>query len=218
MSARSVFALFLLTLLGAVSTADAALTASWRANAITATAISNDPMLAIMQSWSLVATNTTGYFQAVGLRAVLPQGQYFYRHPLGGSVRPTQAAINANPALAFHTYMTSQQQVSGQSIGGPAIFGGFPETEPLSFGGPFDAIPGTFSASWGHPKAIVWNIPPGSYEVMRATFPLGVLPTIHPQSIIVYIQESTSVPTTIPEPGALGLLVSGLILMRRRSG
>ena len=166
-----------------------------------------------MQSWSLMAPNTTGYFQTVGLRVVLPADNTFYRHPLGGFVRPSAAAIGANPALEFHTYVTSPQQFRGLS-GGPVNLGGFPEGQPYSFGGPADALPGTFSLSWGHPKAIQWNIPPGTYEVMRGTFPIGVTPTIHPDSRIYYIQETAPVPTTLPMAAAL-LLTLHPFLRRR---
>ena len=81
--------------------ARADLVAFWQSNPITPQAVANDPVLAGMQSWSLMATNTSGYFQWAALRAVLPPGNAFYRHPLGGSVRPNPALFSQHPALEF---------------------------------------------------------------------------------------------------------------------
>jgi len=191
-----------------------AVTAFWRANAITAQAIANDPALAGMQSWSVMVTNTQSDFISAGARAVLPAGSTFYRHPLGGIVRPTQAQIAANPALEFHTYVTSPQQAVGRSE--PSWLGGFPDGQPHSMGGASDPIPGTFSLSWGQPQAVVWNIPPGTYEVMRATFPIGVLPQVHPQSVAYYLlPEEGALFPQIPEPAA-SLLLALLPFLRGR--
>jgi hypothetical protein len=216
MRARSfVVVIALTTLLGAPATR-ADLVSFWQNNPISPQAVANDPALAGMQSWSLMATNRSGYFQWAALRAVLPPGNTFYRHPLGGSVRPNPALFSKHPALEFHTYMTSPQQIRGLS-GGPTLIGGFPEGEPWSWGGTMDNIPGTFSMIWAHPKTVVWNIPPGTYEMMRGTFPAGVLPAVHPESEVGYIQERTPVPLVIPEPSALALVLLPWVVRTRVS-
>lgn len=190
------------------------LTAFWRNNPITAVAITNDPTLTTMQSWSLMGTNTTGLFHQAGLRAVLPAGSTFYRHPNGGEYRPTFAQQVANPALTFHTYVTDPTQSFQSNGGAPAIPGGFPELQPLSFGGPFDDIPGTFSVSWFDIKGPTLH-PPGTYELARLTFPRGVFPAVHQESLVRYLgpEQMVLIPRNIPDPDVAGLTLSTALLL-----
>jgi hypothetical protein len=88
--------------------AHASLDAFWRNNPITPAAISNDPLLATMQSWSLMVTYDTGNWSLASVRVTLSPGNVFYQHPLG-----TNLAVNPNlfpffPALEFDTYVTDQ--------------------------------------------------------------------------------------------------------------
>lgn len=189
------------------------LTAFWRNNPITTQAIFNDPTLAGMQSWSVMITNTSGFWVSAGLRAALPTGNNFYRNPLGGDFRPSASLINANPALAFHTYVTEPRTFNS----GLAVLGGFPEGQQVSFGGPLDAIPGTFSVAWG--DVFGKPHPAGTFEIARLTFPTGMLPIVHPQS-----QTRTAVPDqmafipSIPEPAytAMAYLVLAALNTRHR--
>jgi hypothetical protein len=199
-----------LTLLLAAPGARAELTAFWRNNAITAPAIAADPQLAGMQSWSLMAGDTTGRWASVGLRASLPQGMHFYNVPtsLGGShFHATASAIALHPALAYDTYVSAPLNQSGSNA--PAVLGPFPENDPpMSFGGPSDPAPGRFSVAWGDP--IGRQHPPGTFEFARLTFPLDAVPTIHPASVVWYAlpDRMVLVPTTLPEPTATSTVVT----------
>jgi hypothetical protein len=198
--------------------ARAELVAHWRANSVAPAAIANDPALAGMQSWSLMATNTSGIYASTGLRAVLPPGDVFYRHPLGGAVRPTNAQISVNPALAFHTYVTDPTH-SPNGGGAPSVLGGFPDdpTSPASFGGPSDTLPGTFAVAWGDPQGPPLH-PTGTYEIARLTFPAGASPTVHPQSVVYYVapEQPAPIPTTIPEPHTAIAAATGAAFIGRR--
>lgn len=212
--------------MGAMATsASAALTAFWQKNTITPAAITNDSTLANMQSWSLRITNTDGFWASAGVRATLPAGNTFYRNLNAGDFRPSIAQQTANPALTFTTYVTSpRQSPNSATTGAPAVLGGYPEGLPLSFGGPFDDIPGLFSVSYGDPSATAGPAP-GNYEIARLTFPLGVIPFISngtggfaaSQASQVVPDQTVTVPQ-IPEPGSLALVAAaGLLAIRRRT-
>jgi|SRR5688572_25929859 len=199
--------------LGVCLPARAELTAFWRNNPITPAAIADDPTLAAMQSWSVMVANTEGMWGATGLRAMLPTTEVFYRNTSGNNTRPSAAQIAGHPALAFHTYITSVHDLGG-GLNSPTILGPFPENQPpVSFGGPADAIPGTFSVTWGDPFGRLHA--PGAYEYARLTFPAGMLPTIHPQSLALYYnpQQTVLIPTSIPEPVFSGLAVAGVCVV-----
>ena len=195
-----------LTLLLSAASARAELTAFWRHNPITAAAIAADPQLAGMQSWSLIVTNTSGRWTGAGLRATLPSGAVFYNTPparLGGWTHPNPSSYSSFPDLEFDTYVSAPRNQAGADP--PSILGSFPENQPpLSFGGPGDELPGTVSVSWADPRGL--SHPVGTYEFARLTFPLGVLPAVHPQSVVQYVlpEQALLIPTTIPEPPAVG--------------
>lgn len=223
MNARRTVVCGLVWIVAIARAAQADLTAFWQNNSVTPQAIADDPALASMQSWSVMVTNTDGFFASAGLRAVLPVGNNFYRNPLGGDTRPGAAAMVGHPALVFHTYVTAPRQ-SPSGLNYPVILGGFPQGEQLSFGGQLDSIPGTFSVSWGDIDPNSW--PPATYEIVRLTFANDVLPTIHPQSVTFYVHPSQSVllPIVIPEPAtSCVVLVAapcwlGLCRLRREMG
>jgi hypothetical protein len=210
--------------------ASAALTATWVRNTITAAAIGADASLANMQSWSLRATNTDGHWASAGLRAQLPAGNAFYNTlPTrgGGDTHPNPAFFPVFPDLEFDTYVSSARNQAGANA--PAILGAFPENDPpQSFGGPTDPVPGRFSVAWGDPQATS-GPGPGTYEVVRLTFPTAV----NPGDIVVNINnvgqggnwsrtsqvtpDSTIEIPDIPEPASLGLVAAaGLLALRRR--
>lgn len=206
------------------SSASAALTAEWVKNTITPAAITADPALASMQSWSLRVTNTDGHWASAGLRVTLPAGNVFYQTPAtrgGGDTHPNPAFFPVFPEVEFDTYVSSARNQAGANA--PAILGAYPENQPpQSFGGATDAIPGTFAISWGDPQATS-GPGPGTYEVARLTFPNAVgagdwvLDTS--QTSQVAPDSTITVPEIpIPEPASLGLLAAaGLLVTRRRS-
>src|SRR5687768_11759806 len=98
----------------------------FRHNPLTPQAIAADPALAGMQSWSLMMTNTAGFWASAGVRMTLPAGHAFYHHPIGLNTRPSAAAVGANPAVAFDTYVTSPLDRGG-GANAPAILGPYPE-------------------------------------------------------------------------------------------
>jgi hypothetical protein len=207
----STAACVLLAALSASVRAD--LTAFWRHNPITPEAIADDPMLAGMQSWSVMAATDDGLWLSAGLRATLAPDVHFYRNLNGGSFRPSVAQQAAHPALAFHTYVTIPVQLGGL----PVILGGYPDTSGQhSFGGLFDSIPGTFAVLWADAAGPSIH-PPGTYEIARLTFPFGILPEIHPQSQASQVgpKQTVPIPTTVPEPAALTLATALLTLSRR---
>lgn len=161
-------------------------------------------------------SHTDGYWHEAGARLTLPPVNTFYRHPLGGRFLPSAAAIAAHPALAFHTYVTTPHQIVGNHV--PTILTGFPPKEPVSFGGPSDPLPGIISVTWGHPKAINYPTPVGTYEILRATFPIAVLPDVHPESHTRtgWPNEPVQIPN-IPEPATLVVMLGlGLGFSLRR--
>jgi hypothetical protein len=205
--------------LAACSSARAELTAFWRHNPITPEAIADDLALAGMQSWSAMITHDNGYWVSAGARLTLPGGSVFYRNALGSGVRPRAADIAAHPALAFHTYVTSPHHtLSG--LRSPSILGPFPENEPPeSLGGAGDPVPGRFSVSWGHPEAVVYPTPVGTYEIFRVTFPLGTFPIVRSESTTSTTNpdQAASIPA-IPEPAHVTWLAAGALTMGRRRG
>lgn len=206
-------------LFAAAGKAQADLTAFWQNNPITPQAVSNDPTLANMQSWSVMITNTDGLWSSAGLRAVLPPGNSFYRNLNGGLFRPSVAQQSANPALTFHTYITDPtQSPNSPTAGAPAILGGFPDLgTKVSFGGPSDPIPGTFSVAWGDPMGPSIH-PPGTFEIARLTFPISVFPGVDPRSQTSQVNpgQTVLIPTTIPEPCGFGLSASAAAALTRR--
>jgi hypothetical protein len=204
------------------SAASAAITATWVQNTISAAAITNDPTLATMQSWSLNVTYTDGDWASAGLRATLPVGNVFYQNALGGNTKPNPSFVALFPGLAYDTYVTGPADTG--STGAPSVLGGL--TEPTaSFGGATDPTPGTLSVSWGD----LVTSPPGTYEIARLTFPSSVSPsavTIDQASATFQVNPDgqVSIPGltggggTTPEPATLGLLaVGGLLGLRRRA-
>jgi hypothetical protein len=181
----------------------------WRHNPITPQAIASDPALAGMQSWSLMTTIDTGRWASVGLRAMLPQSLHFYNVPTslgGGHFHPTAPAIALYPPLAYDTYVSAPRNQTG--FNAPALLGPFPENDPpMSFGGPSDPAPGRFSVAWGDP--VGQSHPLGTFELARWTFHSDALPSIHPASFVALVipDRMLLVPTTVPEPTALGMLI-----------
>src|SRR5687767_9949136 len=148
----------------------AQVSAAWQRVPITPAAVAHDPQLVDMQCWDLRVT-TTGNWDVGGLRAVLPPGNFFYKSALGSSTRPNPALFTFAPSLEFTTYLTAPGDVGTASA--PSILGGFPE-DPFSLGHASAPIPGTVSAVWGD-----LNIdPPGTYQIVRLTFPNGVFPNV----------------------------------------
>jgi hypothetical protein len=213
---RSIEVLLLVSVCALTSTpsASAAISAFWQRNTITPQAITNDPTLANMQSWSLITSYDIGNWASAVMRATLPAGSFFYQHPLGSNNAPLPALIALFPGLEFDTYVADPTREA------TIVLGGHPASPTPSFGGPNDFIPGTFSVSLGN----LVNDPPGTFEIARLTFPLGVLPTIlqgpppdaRSNSSTVNPPQEANLPQ-IPEP-SLGLAALALALHRPSPG
>jgi hypothetical protein len=189
------------------TSAFAALTATWVPNTISQAAITVDPNLANMQSWSLRVTNTDGHWASAGVRLALPTGNAYYQTPAargGGDTHPNPVFFNLFPELEFDTYVSSARNQIG--LNPPAILGSYPENDPpLSFGGATDPVPGRFSVAWGDPQATS-GPGPGTYEILRITFPRSVSTPVGFVETSQVAPDSTigfSVPP--PEPHAMGL-------------
>ncbi len=198
--------------------AHAVITAFWQRTTITPQAIANDPQLAGMQCWDLVVT-TTGNWLAAGMHADLPQGRTFYKHPLGGFTEPDPALFVSSPALEFTTYATSPSD-NGTNHS-TIILGGHPQGSPPSLGDPSSPIPGRFGLAWGN----LLTDPPGTHQIARLTFPIGVIADViqfgptEPSATSQSNPDSTTIIPDIPEPGILVLLASlGFLTIRIRSG
>lgn len=188
---------------------DAALTAYWVPVSISAAAIAEVPELANMQCWDLYVSYSDGDWASAGMRLELPAGATFWHHPLGSNTRPSPAIVAAFPALAHDTYVTAPPDTG--SSGSPSILGGFPEGSPLSFGGENDPLPGKLSVSWGD----LITSPPGTYPILRITFPMGMIPNFYGQTSTV--NPDMTIIIEIPEP-ATALTALGLLGLLRRRG
>ena len=199
------------------STASAALTALFQQNAISPAAIAADPALANMQCWSVMVTNTDGHWASAGLRMTLPAGHTFYQTPPargGGDTHANPLLFGIFPELEFDTYVSSARNQAGQNP--PAILGAYPENQPpQSFGGATDAIPGTFAVSWGDPQATS-GPGPGTYEIVRFTFPLSVLPGGFGETSQVAPDQTINI--DVPEPATAAAALAGLFALALRRG
>ena len=204
-------AVLVCTLVSALAHAE--LSAHWHFNPITAAAIAADSQLAGMQSWSLIVTHTSGHWASAGVRAKLSGGLTYYHTPPargGGNAHPTPAMIANFPELEFDTYVSSSRNQQGANP--PALLGAYVLSGPPSLGGPEDDIPGEFSVSWGDIHATS-GPGPGTYEILRLTFPQGVLPNFVPLGQATQINPDITVTVpAIPEPGAPNLLVAASVI------
>jgi hypothetical protein len=206
---RSLLLVLVLTPLVCCTHSFAALTAFWQPVAISAAAIAHDPALANMQSWNLMVT-TDGNWASAGVRLDLPAGNTFYKNALGAMTKPNPAFFPIAPSLEFTTYVTAPADTGAG--GAPAILGYFPEEfGPGSLGDSASTRPGQFSVSWGD----LVTDPPGVYQILRITFPQGVLPEIHPLSQTSEVNPDNTflIGGRIPEPSTLTLL-AGLAVLR----
>jgi len=204
---RTIVATALVALVGSTSSsASAALTAQFVQNTITPAAIAADPALANMQSWSLMVTNTDGHWASAGVRGVLPTGNVFYQTPAargGGNTHPNPALFAQFPDLQFDTYVSSARNQTGQNP--PVILAPYPENDPpISFGGATDPVPGRISVAWGDPQATS-GPGPGTYEIMRMTFPQSVAPNGFLEVSQVQPDQTVAQNFYPPEPAAMNL-------------
>ncbi len=196
--------------------AHAAITAFWQRATITPQAIANDPQLASMQCWDLMAT-TTGNWNSAQMRADLPGGRTFYKHPLGGLTKPDPSIFNSSPALEFTTYASSPSDNGTNNS--TIILSGHPQGNPPSLGDPSSPIPGSFGLAWGN----LLTDPPGTHQIARLTFPIGAVPdvlnvgTFDPSKTSQIDPDSTTIIPDIPEPKISALLaLLGLFAIRIR--
>jgi len=200
-----------------VPAAHAVHTAFWLQRPISPAAIANDPVLAGMQSWSLMTSYDVGKWSSAGVRATLPAGNFFYQHPQGSNVAPNSTALAMFPGVEFDTYVNDP---TGNTT---TVLGGHPATPTASFGGSGDLIPGTFSVSWHGPPGGATQL--GTFEIARLTFPLGVVPNVlqgppsdsQSASFTVNPLQEAFV-GQIPEPATIGLVALGAAPLARRQG
>jgi len=204
-----------------VARAQAAFTVQFVEVPITPAAVTSDPTLANMQTWSIQVDYSEGNWASGGLRMQLPAGNAFYHQtPFGGNTKPSPALVAAFPSVAYDTYVTSPRDLGG-GTNAPAILGPFPENQPpQSFGGASDPLPGVFSVSWGDPQATQGPTSGNDVEIARLTFPrsnpLGSL-AASTMGQTSTVNPSVTIPIVIPEPGMLGLAAAaGLLAIRRR--
>jgi hypothetical protein len=167
------------------------ITAFWQPNVITQNAISADPALGGMQSWSLMA-KMDGNWASAAMEAILPTGNVFYNPTLGGNTRPNPELVVVHPNLAFDTYVTCPLDTG--TSGAPVILG-FAGAEPGP--GDFGGTTGRFSIAWGN---LVVD-PPGTFEIARLTFPLGPYINLNPTNTTSQISpDSTTLIPPVPLP------------------
>jgi len=164
-------------------------------------------------------TNTDGHWASAGVRITLPAGVSFYQTPAvrgGGDFHPNPAFFAVFPEVEFDTYISSARNQAGANP--PAVLGAFPENDPpYSFGGATDPVPGRFSVYWGDPQA-TQGPGPGTYEILRFTFPNGVFPNIDIRSQTSQVAPDQTITFFFPEPAMLGLVAAAAILVLRRGG
>ncbi len=199
--------------------AHAVITAFWQQTTITPQAIANDPVLANMQCWDLIAT-TTGDWASGFMRATLPSGLTFYKHPLGGLTRPDPAVVASSQALGFTTFASSPSDNGTNNS--TFVVGGHPQSHPVSIGDATAPTPGTFSMGWSD---FVVD-PPDTYQIARLTFPIGAVPDVlnvgtpDPSTTSQVNPDSTTIIPDVPEPTLMLALLALLELfaVRIRSG
>ncbi len=147
----------------------ASIGAGWVNVPITSAAIASDPALNNMQTWSLQVSYSGGDWTEAGMRVMLPAGNAFYQHQFGGNTKPNPSLVVLFPSLSYDSYVSGPGD-QGTGNGAPAIFGGFP-TDPSSFGGWGDAIPGTLGVYWGD---TIITPPVAKFEAARLTFPSSI--------------------------------------------
>ena len=191
------------------TSAKGSITAFWQQVTITPAAITNDPALANMQCWDLMTT-TTGNWNSAAMGAVLPTGLTFYKHPAGDRTRPDPTLVAGAPALAFTTFGSSPSDDGVNHTTG--IFGGHPQSFPVSIGDATSPIPGRFSMVWGD----TLSDPTGTYQIARLTFPIASLPDVLDDSKTVQTDpDSGAIIPEIPEP-SVGIVIPLMLLIRRR--
>ena len=199
------------------SSAAAGITAFWEPATITPAAIADDPQLAGMQSWDLMAT-TTGDWAGAALGAhLLPIGTHsFYKHQMGGFIKPPPVDVLNFPALGYTTHVTRPNDDGTNNntilLGGP--FGG----QPLNLGDPTSPIPGFFAVAWGD----TFIDPPGTFQIARLTFPqdaaswaiVGSDPATSSHTAQNQPHAVAFIPQ-IPEPTGIGVFVLALLASSR---
>jgi hypothetical protein len=192
----------------------AQITAFWQQVTISPQAIADDAALANMQCWDLMTT-TTGDWASAAMRASLPLGLTFYKHPLGGLTRPDPAIFSSSPALEFTTYASSPSDNGTNNT--TFVAGGHPQSQPASIGDATAPTPGIFSMVWAD---FVVDLP-GTYQIARITFLQGAIvdvlnntptPVADPSLTAQVSPDSTTIIPDIPEPRAIGLLSAAVLL------
>ena len=210
---RSMLVAAVLTALGLTSRAAAEITAFWQRATITPAAISEEPALANMQTWDLLAT-TTGNWQSAGLWAQLPASSTYYKHPLAALTRPDPALFGSSPAVEFTTFVSAANDNGTNHT--TVVLGAHVIGPPPSLGDPSSPIPGLFTIDWGNSPA---TAPAGTYQIARLTFPQGVFPMIPILSYSFTQQvnpDANVLIPAIPEAQLCGLVAIIVPLLVRR--